>query len=51
MTDFRTLHSGWHQIPVLYGWWDRTAAGSIDTEGAPAGSNGHANGAPVAKPA
>ena len=29
MTDFRVRHSGWHQVPVLYGWWDRTAAGGI----------------------
>jgi hypothetical protein len=48
MTDFRTRHSGWYQIPVLYGWWERTAAGGIDGERAPAEvSDGHANGAPV----
>ncbi len=50
MTDFRTRHSGWYQIPVLYGWWDLTAAGSIDG-GRPAAklSNGHSNGAPAGK--
>ena len=26
MIDFRMRHSSWYQIPVLYGWWDRTAA-------------------------
>ena len=42
MTDFRILHSSWYQIPVLYGWWDRTAAGAIAGR-APA-ANGHGNG-------
>jgi hypothetical protein len=32
MTDFRVAHSSWYQIPVLYGWWDRTTAGSIEEE-------------------
>jgi hypothetical protein len=32
MTDFRVRHSSWYQVPVLYGWWDRTAAGSIEGE-------------------
>ena len=32
MTDFRVRYSSWYQIPVLYGWWDRTAAGSIEGE-------------------
>ena len=22
MIDFRARHSGWYQVPVLYGWWD-----------------------------
>jgi len=43
MTDFRVLHSSWYQIPVLYGWWERTAGGAIAPEPALAG-NGHANG-------
>jgi hypothetical protein len=49
MIDFRSTYSSWYQIPVLYAWWDRTAAGSI--EGAPdAGvANGHSNGAPAGK--
>ena len=29
MTDFRVRHSSWYQVPVLYGWWDRTAAGAL----------------------
>ncbi len=24
MTDFSVRHSSWYQVPVLYGWWDRT---------------------------
>lgn len=47
MTDFRVRHSSWYQIPVLYGWWDRTAGASIDSgHPAPDVSNGHANGTP-----
>lgn len=46
MTDFRVNHSSWYQIPVLYGWWDRTTAGSIDAEPTDASlSNGRSNGA------
>lgn len=30
MVDFRSRHSSWYQVPVLYGWWDRTASGSIE---------------------
>ena len=22
MTYFRSAHSSWYQVPVLYGWWD-----------------------------
>jgi hypothetical protein len=39
MTDFRVRHSSWYQIPVLYGWWDRTAGGDV--------SQPHSNGAIV----
>jgi hypothetical protein len=48
MIDFRARHAGWYQIPLLYGWWDLTAAGSV--EGEPAAvdvPNGHTNGAPT----
>jgi hypothetical protein len=51
LTHFRVIHSGWHQVPVLYGWWDKTAGGEIHTaaNGAPNGAgNGHANGVPHA---
>ncbi|HEV3071151.1 MAG TPA: hypothetical protein VGY76_06995 [Solirubrobacteraceae bacterium] len=30
MIDFRTRHSSWHQVPILYGWWDITASGGLD---------------------
>jgi hypothetical protein len=29
MTSFRARHSGWYQVPVLYGWWDLTVSGQI----------------------
>jgi hypothetical protein len=32
MIDFRVRHSSWYQIPVLYGWWDLTAAGAVSEE-------------------
>jgi len=35
MIAFRARHVGWYQVPVLYGWWDRTAHGDIETEPAP----------------
>ncbi len=43
MTGFRVRHSSWYQVPVLYGWWDRTAAGAVASE-PPPGPNGHGNG-------
>ncbi len=43
MIDFRAIHAGWFQVPVLYGWWDRTAAGAVIQETAPTG-NGQGNG-------
>jgi hypothetical protein len=49
LTHFRAIHSGWYQVPLLYGWWDKTTGGEIHTaaNGAPNGAgNGHANGAP-----
>jgi hypothetical protein len=42
MTYFRARHSSWYQVPVLYGWWDRTAAGAVDLEAVAA--NGHGKG-------
>lgn len=42
MTRFRIEHSGWYQVPLVYGWWDRTAGGEIHTETPPA--NGHGAG-------
>jgi hypothetical protein len=29
MIEFRVRHSGWFQVPVLYGWWDLAAAGAV----------------------
>jgi hypothetical protein len=40
MTRFRIEHSGWYQVPVVYGWWDRTAGGEIHTEAGPGAGNG-----------
>lgn len=54
MTEFRVRHSGWYQVPVLYGWWDQTTFGT--TEAAPgaratatagAATNGQGNGSLV----
>jgi hypothetical protein len=42
MTRFRIEHSGWYQVPIVYGWWDRTAGGEILTETTPPAGNGHA---------
>ncbi len=36
-------HSSWYQVPVLYGWWDRTTGGTVLTE-APGVGNGAPNG-------
>jgi hypothetical protein len=44
MTFFRASHSGWYQIPVLYGWWERTAYGVTTGEAVVVESNGHGNG-------
>ena len=43
MTDFRVLHSSWYQVPVLYGFWDRTAHGALLADGRP-DEDGHGNG-------
>jgi quinol monooxygenase YgiN len=48
MTRFRRQHSGWYQVPVLYGWWTRTAEGrlqghetdALEAELAASGGNG-----------
>ena len=47
MIDFRVRHTGWYQVPVLYGWWDLTAVGGImeDSTAISAGAgNGSGNG-------
>ena len=51
MTYFRAAHSSWYQVPVLYGWWDRTAHGAILMAPVANGhGNGHGNGAAVVEP-
>jgi hypothetical protein len=49
MTEFKVVHSGWFQVPVLYGWWDLTAGGQVLTP--PPSGNGRdgGNGARVAE--
>ncbi len=52
MVYFRAKQSSWYQVPVLYGWWDRTAAGAVASGPAAAGANGHGgNGAGVGESA
>jgi hypothetical protein len=41
MVRFRTLHSSWFQVPLLYGWWDKTAGGEILGGTGGNGGNGH----------
>ncbi len=43
MTYFRTVHSSWYQVPVLYDWWDLQVFGATD-DGELLGGNGHGNG-------
>lgn len=52
MTYFRARHSGWYQVPVLYGWWDQTAGGAVAPATVTSGANGHGgNGAGVGESA
>jgi hypothetical protein len=47
MIFFRSEHSSWYQVPVLYGWWDLTAGGARERAPRTAGNrraNGHGNG-------
>ena len=32
VSRFRTEHSGWYQVPVLYYWNDQVAAGAVEPE-------------------
>jgi hypothetical protein len=48
MIDFRVRHSGWHQVPVAYGWWDLTAGVALVKGSTPTGDGHRAgNGARV----
>ena len=52
LTDVRVLRSSWYQVPVLYSWWDETAAGGISGAALTAhaaGGNGAGNGHRVAE--
>jgi hypothetical protein len=31
-TRFRTVHSGWYQVPVIYVWQDIVTAGALSTD-------------------
>ena len=44
MVYFRASHSSWYQVPVLYGWWDRTVHGALGEPAVAVGANGHGNG-------
>jgi hypothetical protein len=55
MTEFRVRHSSWFQVPVLYGFWEKTAGGAVLEPALPRGdgrgdgrgggqANGHGNG-------
>jgi len=43
MIDFRVRHTGWYQVPIVYGWWDLTAGGAVVTDSRTSG-NGHGSG-------
>jgi len=47
MKYFRAVHSSWYQVPVLYGWWDRTAHGEVGEEAASTLAGNGAWGRPV----
>jgi hypothetical protein len=48
MIDFRVLHAGWYQVPVLYSWWDLAAGGAIVRRPSTSGNGrGTGNGAGV----
>jgi hypothetical protein len=46
MVEFRSLHSSWYQVPVLYSPWDLTTSGSLGENG-DSGSALPPNGAPA----
>ena len=33
MNTFRTVYSGWYQVPILYTWADVVASGSRESNG------------------
>jgi hypothetical protein len=44
MVYFRSRHSSWYQIPVLYGWWDLTAGGAVAAAPLVSGNGGNGAG-------
>ena len=46
-TDFRVLASSWYQVPVMYGWTDLVAAGTLEPEEAVHASRGLEDAAPT----
>ena len=44
MVYFRTVHSSWYQVPVLYDWWNLEASGAIDDDAEMLSGNGQGNG-------
>jgi hypothetical protein len=51
MVYFRAAHSSWYQVPVVYGWWEETAAGAVAPEPITAGNGHGGNGARVGESA
>ncbi len=55
MDYFRARYSSWYQVPVLYGWWDQTAAGGVAppviTAGIDGGNGAGGNGVGVGESA
>jgi hypothetical protein len=44
MIDFRSRHSSWYQVPVVYGWWDLTAGGALAVAAASPAGDGRGDG-------
>jgi hypothetical protein len=40
MVYFRSRHSSWYQVPVIYAWWDQTTAGAVTSEPVTSGNGG-----------
>jgi hypothetical protein len=49
MVDFRVRHSGWYQVPLVYGWWDLTAGAAVVTPPPTGNGRGRRDGARAAE--